>query len=118
MKTDTAEIPAEAQDSPLLAKLRAAKAAGAEMEGFTLPVSKVRVTYPKFRPFDGWEKALLQAGGNAGSVNLYYILAVCKFDGERMMAGDYRELISDTDHQAIGNKLFNQATVEDAAGNA
>lgn len=113
---DTAELPAEAQESAVIAKLRAAKAAVAGQEiSFTLPESKVRVTYPKFRPFDGWEKAQLQAGGNAASVNLYYIVAICKFDGERLMAGQYRELIGDADHLTISGKLFNN---RDAEGNA
>lgn len=115
MKTDSTEIPAEAEESAVIAKLRAAKkAAGSEEDSFELPISKVRVSYPKFRPFDGWERALAQAGGNPGAVNLYYIVQVCKFDGERLMAGDYRELVCDTDHAKITAKLFNR---EDAEGN-
>ena len=112
--TDTSQLPAEAQESAVIAKLRAAKAAGAEEDGFTLPVSKVRVSYPRFRAFDGWERAQLQAEGNAAAVNLYYIIQVCKFDGERLKAGDYRELISDTDHMAISAKLFQRGDAEGA----
>ncbi|PZU89118.1 MAG: hypothetical protein DI527_16430 [Chelatococcus sp.] len=113
--TEIAQATAET-DSPLIAKLRAMKEAGGE-DGFTLPVSKVRVSYAKFRPFDGWEKAQMQAAGNAASVNLYYIVQVCKFDGERMMAGQYREYICDADHMAISQRLFN-GSGETAEGNA
>lgn len=105
-------------ESAVVAKLRAANKKVTGEASYTLPGSGVRVTYPKFRAFAGWELAQRQAEGSPTSVNLYYIIQVCRFDGERIRLEDYRELISDTDHMAISARIFGSQTGEPAEGNA
>lgn len=100
----------------VIAKLRAARERQQGTDTLTLKSCGVVVTYPKFRAFAAWEQAQRMAEGSATSVNLYYIIQVCRFDDERLRVEEYRELISDADHMAISAKIF--ASGADAAGNA
>ncbi|MFA6966123.1 hypothetical protein [Bosea sp. (in: a-proteobacteria)] len=104
-------------ESAVIAKLRAANKKLSGEDGFVLASSGVRVTYPKFRAFAAWENAQRVAEGSPTSVNLYYIIQVCRFDGERLRVEDYRELISDTDHMAISNRIFGGKAGEATEGN-
>jgi hypothetical protein len=109
------QLPGETEKG-VIAKLRAAREQQTGRDSLTLKSCGVVVTYPKFRAFAAWEQAQRQAEGSATSVNLYYIIQVCQFDGERLRAEEYRELISDADHLAISGRIFAAGT--DAAGNA
>ncbi|MEN5083729.1 hypothetical protein ABE438_14700 [Bosea sp. TWI1241] len=103
-------VPADAlAEKGVIAKLRAARDGQTGMDSLTLKSCGVEVTYPRFRSFKAWEQAQRQAGEVASSVNLYYIVQVCLFDGERLRAEEYRELISDTDHMAISSRIFSPA---------
>ena len=108
-----APTPLATEGTGVLAKLRARKDAGAEMVRFTLPDSGVEVAFPRFRPYAAWSRAQRLADGEPGRVQLYYIVEVCTFDGERLRANDYAELISTPDHIAIAGRV--QASGEEAA---
>ena len=103
-------------EKTVIAKLRAARGKQTGNDTLELRGCGVVVSYPKFRSFRAWEQAQRLAAGAATSVNLYYITQVCQFDGERLRPEEYRDLISDTDHLAISNRIF--AETADAAGNA
>jgi hypothetical protein len=105
-------------DSPLLRKLRAQKeAAGTEVESLTLPASGVRVTFPRHRTYQAWEKAQRLVGdGGPGRLQLLYLLQVCTFDGERLKANDYAELIQAEDHLALMGRIFGAGAPGDSSG--
>lgn len=111
MKTETST-------GGVLAKLQAHKAATTGEASFTLPATGIVVTYPLFRGYDDWAKAQRLAGDDGAMINLYYIILICRFDGETLMANDYRELVPAGDHLAISGKLFGSPEAKvDAKGN-
>lgn len=105
----------ETAPAGVLAKLRAQKAALEGHDEFTLPRSRVRVSMPRFREYEAWARAQQLGGADGAAINLYYIVAVCQFEGETLKAGDYRELIPADDHFVISGRLFNSAPDPTAA---
>ncbi|MFD2678003.1 hypothetical protein [Camelimonas lactis] len=93
-------------DSGVLARLRRHKEATTGDHSFTLPNTGVVVTYPQFRGYEDWSRAQRMAGDDPTLINLYYIITVCAFDGEKLRAGDYRELIPSDDHLALSGRMF------------
>lgn len=90
----------------LLDKLRAHKAARGGTDTFTLPETKVTVTIPQFRSYEAWQRAQRLAGRDADRSQLLFLLEICTFDGERLRANDYAELIPSGDHLFLLGKVY------------
>lgn len=99
--------PAAPARTSVLDKLRAHKDGHAGDTSFVLAETGVTVTLPKFRPHDTWIRSQRLGKSDPMLAQVYYIVALAKFDGERLTAGDYRELIPAGDHMAIVTKVFN-----------
>ncbi|MFT4098178.1 MAG: hypothetical protein QM651_13755 [Rhodoblastus sp.] len=113
------DVGAAPQPQGVKAKLAAAKAAKTGEETFPLPVSGVVVSLPRFKPYFAWTKAQRLGDGDSGKTQVYYILELATFDGEKLTFGDYRELIDAADHLQIIGKVFGGASdaKDDDAGN-
>jgi len=116
--TDEAETETTEAAAPKgLAKLKAFKeqvAAEGDIS-LTLPDSGVVVTMPAWKSNATWMKAQAMSAGDQRRGNVIYILASCRFDGERLTIADYEDNISQVDHVAIINKLFESASDRAAA---
>jgi len=106
----------EEKTSPVLEKLKAHRAATDGVDTFVLEETGVAVTVPMFKPYAAWQKAQRVAGKDQGSLQVYYILELCTFDGERLTFGDYRELIPSPDHIKIVGEVFGAREADE--GNA
>jgi len=118
----SAEDDTETTEAPKgLAKLKAFKerVAGEGDISLALPDSGVVVTMPAWKSNAVWMKSQAMSAGDQRRGNVIYILASCRFDGERLTIADYEDNISQVDHVAIINKLFeSESDREKAAGDA
>lgn len=106
---------ATAKPASVADKLRAAKAARSGYDSITLPESGVVARIPKFKPYDAWAKAQRLGGKDQAMVMIYFVTALVRFDGERLTVGDYRDLISASDHLALIGKLYGGDETEESA---
>lgn len=106
----------ETNASPLISKLQAHRDAAGGVETIQLSETGVMVSVPKFKPYGAWAKAQRLAGKDQGALQIYYILELCRFDGERLTFGDYRELIPSPDHIELIGAVF--ASGKDDEGDA
>lgn len=118
METRTEQMAGTGMDptSGVLARLQHHRAEREGVVSFQLPETGVTVTFPKFKPYDLWQRAQRLGDGKTGQFQLYYIVALCQFDGERLTKNDYAELIPADDHVAILNHIYaNEGDEENTA---
>ncbi|MDE2577954.1 MAG: hypothetical protein KGL46_04035 [Hyphomicrobiales bacterium] len=85
------------------------KADSSGTDTFTLDETGVVVTLPKFKPYSAWVMAQRLGGKDQERVQEYYIIALCRFDDEKLTADDYRDLIPAPDHLQIVGAVFSGA---------
>ncbi|WP_102866730.1 hypothetical protein [Pseudovibrio exalbescens] len=104
----------------VIAKLKAYRTANDGTESFTLPETRVDVTFPKFRKHGAWTRALSLAKNKIGRAQILYICNICQFDGEKITEADWNAYIPDTDGNALLAEIFggpDEDLEEDDEGN-
>lgn len=91
----------DANDSPLIAKLKKQKSEKTGDHTMQLPETGVSVTWPKFQSHGAWMKAQRLAKKDPAKASNYYLTGVCRFDGEKMTVTDFVELIPSGDIFAL-----------------
>lgn len=101
--------------SGVKARLLAHKQANDGTESFTLPVTGVAVTFPKFRPHGLIMRAGRIAGQDVQKLQAVYVVQNCRFDGEKLTLADFEDLVPDDDSSALIKRLFASDDGEDVA---
>lgn len=118
MSKDTTSAPDIAEgDSPLIAKLKAHKAAQTGTASFTLPETGIKATWPKFKPHWVWMKAQ-RVAKNPKAVMDTYLPLLCKFDGENMTVEEFKTFVPTGDILDLTNEVMGDDDPEDESGNA
>lgn len=101
-------------DSPLIAKLKAHKAANAGTYDHPLSECGVIATIPKFINHGRWMRAQRVGKGDQARIQAAYIAEVVLFDGEKITLTDLAELVPAGDMLELIGKLFGD---DDTEGN-
>ena len=84
-------------------------------EEFTLPATGIVCRWPKFMNHGRWQKALRLARGDFGRAQVLYIVSNVSFDGEKLTAADFDELLPLEDALALTAAVFGRELEEAAA---
>ena len=78
-------------------------------EEFTLPATGIVCRWPRFMNHGRWQKALRLAQGDFARAQVLYIVANVTFDGEKLTAADFDELLPLEDALALTAAVFGRA---------
>ena len=78
-------------------------------EEFTLPATGIVCRWPKFMNHGRWQKALRLAQGDFARAQVLYIINNVTFDGEKLTAADFDELLPLEDALALTAAVFGRA---------
>ncbi|MDE2579747.1 MAG: hypothetical protein KGL46_13150 [Hyphomicrobiales bacterium] len=92
----------------IIGKLRAAKAARGGHSKITLPETGVVVTAPNFKPSAAFIAAQVNEP-DAVKAQIAFVINICVFDGERLTADEYADLIPARDHLEIISMVMGKA---------
>lgn len=97
---------AEKTESPVIAKLKAHKAANSASYEFPLEESGVVATIPNFINHGRWMKAQRVAKGDTPKAQAAFICETVLFDGEKITLTDLAELVPASDTMALLGEIF------------
>jgi hypothetical protein len=116
-QTDQNAAATEGDDSPLISKLKAQKAQKTGMNSTVLPETGVTVTWPKFQSHADWMKAQRLAKKDLSRATNYYLVGICKFEGEKMSMSEFVELMPSGDIFHLMSEVMGDDESEEDAGN-
>ena len=90
-------------------KLKKYRAAHEGEEEFTLPATGIVCRWPRFMNHGRWQKALRLAQGDFARAQVLYIINNVTFDGEKLTAADFDELLPLEDALALTAAVFGRA---------
>ncbi len=89
-------------------KLKKYREAREGEEEFTLPATGVVCRWPKFMNHGRWQKALRLAQGDFARAQVLYIVSNVTFDGGKLTAADFDELLPLEDALSLMAAVFGQ----------
>lgn len=81
----------------------------AENEGnvtFVLPKTKIEVVFPKNLKHRDWRRALSMAKNNITEAQIYYVLKIATFDGDKLTAADWNAYMPLSDANELLAEVF------------